>query len=185
MTCIVGMVDEGRVWIGGDSHVAANCQRYPNTPLERKVFLRGDMAIGVTGASRMSQLLEHVLEIPEHPDGLATFLYLVTVLMPAIRAMVVAQDGVGINTPQDGWEFLLGYRGGLYSVCHDLSVSHLPVYGAVGCGREYAAGSLYTTHRDSNDFVRFPARDRVILALQAAAELDVHVAPPFIIESVG
>lgn len=182
MTCIVGLVDGNRVWIGGDSHAAAGCQRYPDTPMERKVFRRGEMAIGATGPSRMTQLLEHILEIPEHPLDLAPYVYLVTLLAPAIRRAIVEHDGVKINDPSDGWEFLLGYRGALYAVCHDLSVSHLPEYGAVGCGREYATGSLYSSNRLT---APMEPEWRVRMALEAAAMHDVHVAPPFIVESVG
>lgn len=184
MTCIVGLVDGERVWIGGDSHAAAGCQRYPDTPVERKVFRRGEMAIGATGPSRMTQLLEHILEIPEHPAGLPPYVYLVTILAPAIRRAIVEHDGVKINDPSDGWEFLLGYRGALYAVCHDLSVSHLPEYGAVGCGREYATGSLYTTGLPTIR-QRWAPEDRIRAALAAAAEHDIHVAPPFILESVA
>ena len=67
MTAIVGLVDGGTVWIGGDSFASGGCYRYPDTPLERKVFVRCEMLIGVTGPSRMTQLLEHVLEVPKHP----------------------------------------------------------------------------------------------------------------------
>ncbi len=189
MTVIVGVVDGTQVWIGGDSHGAAGCQRYPRTDLERKVFRRGEMLFGVTGASRAIQLFQHVLDIPEHPDGVEPFVYLVTLLMPAIRHAIQEHDGLKINDSSDGWQFLLGYRGGLYDICHDLSVSPLPAYGAVGCGREYATGSLSTTAYRPNWADRsqplWSPQERVRLALEVAAEHDVHVAGPFVVESVG
>jgi ATP-dependent protease HslVU (ClpYQ) peptidase subunit len=183
VTCIVGLVDAKTVWMGADSHASAGCQSYRLDDLERKVFRRGDMLIGVTGASRATQVFKYILEIPEHPSDVEPFTYLVTALAPSIRRAIHEHDGLKINDPSDGWEILLGYRGGLYSICHDLSATVLPVYGAVGCGREIALGSLHTTGVMTQE-EHWKPEERLLAALEAAVEHDIHVAPPFVLESI-
>lgn len=182
MTCIVGIVDGETVWLGGDSHAAAVCEVFKLDDRERKVFRRGEMLFGVTGASRAVQVFKHLVEIPEHSEDVEAFAYLVTVLAPAIKRAIHEHDGLKINDPSDGWEMLLCYRSGLYSICHDLSVTVLPKYGAAGCGAMLALGSLHATGHVGPHSLDPDARLR--WALEAAAEHDTHVAPPFLIESV-
>jgi len=54
MTCIVGIAQEGKVWIGADS-AAVSGQDIRATAL-RKVFRRGQFLIGYTSSFRMGQL---------------------------------------------------------------------------------------------------------------------------------
>lgn len=184
MTCIVGLVVSGRVWIAGDSFAAAGCQRFTMPDSESKVIKRGELVIGAAGPVRIMQILEHIVEIPEHPADMEPMPYLVKLLMPAIRTAITEHGGVNINDEHNGWEFLLGYRGGLYSVCHDLSVTTLPSYGSVGCGHEFALGALYAIASNSNRWAgqTLAPPERLVVALEAAAAHDVHVAGPFIVE---
>jgi len=179
MTCVVGLVDGASVWLGADSAASAGCERFPRSEYERKIVRRDGMLFGVTGPSRAIQIIEYALQVPEHPDTLSTFAYLVKHLMPALRTAIVEHDGLKINDQSDGWEFLLAYRGGLYSICHDLSVTVLPDYGAVGCGHMIALGSLYSTLSPRTGL---DAIARINLALRASARHDIHVADPFILE---
>ena len=59
MTCIIGLVADGRVYLGGDSAAVHGWTRR-RTRL-RKVFRKGPFLVGYTTSFRMGQLLEHQL----------------------------------------------------------------------------------------------------------------------------
>ncbi len=69
MTCIVGLVHEGVVYMGGDS--AATSSAYLNQTIlaTEKVFRNGEFLIGAAGSERASLLLRHSLSPPRNVPG--------------------------------------------------------------------------------------------------------------------
>ena len=63
MTCIIGLLDGGKVYLGGDS-CGSNGFMYENCN-RPKVFKVGEFIIGGTTSFRMLDLLEFSLVIPE------------------------------------------------------------------------------------------------------------------------
>jgi ATP-dependent protease HslVU (ClpYQ) peptidase subunit len=176
VTCIVGIADGKRVWIGGDS---AGVAGYAVTVrADTKVFENGPMVFGFTSSFRMGQLLRHSLSIPKHYEG-DVDKWLCTDWINSVRQCL--KDG-GFATSKDGAErggcFLFGYRGHLYQVDNDFQVAD-PVaqYAAVGCGEEYAQGNLYSSTGDPEKRIR--------QALEAAANFSGGVTGPFHVMSGG
>lgn len=67
MTCIVGLVDQGNVWIGGDSAGVGGYDLMLRA--DQKVFRNGDFLMGFTSSFRMGQLLRYKLSPPKlHSD---------------------------------------------------------------------------------------------------------------------
>ena len=67
MTCIVGVVDNGKVYMGGDSAgVGGLCIETRKQP---KVFRNGDFLIGYTDSFRMGQLLQYKMSPPRYFEG--------------------------------------------------------------------------------------------------------------------
>ncbi len=62
MTVIVGLIDEGRVHIGGDSVGISRCRL--TVRKNPKVFRNGPYALGFSGSFRMGQLLHHAFKAP-------------------------------------------------------------------------------------------------------------------------
>lgn len=60
MTCIVGWVEEGQVWIGGDSAGVAKLDL--RVRKDEKVFVSGEYVMGFTSSFRMGQLLRYTLK---------------------------------------------------------------------------------------------------------------------------
>jgi ATP-dependent protease HslVU (ClpYQ) peptidase subunit len=181
MTVVVGVVQGGTVYLGADSAVSAGCERLQPCEYVGKLVRRDGLLFACTGPTRLSQLMALVLVVP--PDGeVSAYRYLVTRLAPAIREMIREHDGLSINNCHDGWEMLVAYRGRLYSIAHDLSVQSYAEYASVGCGHEIALGSLHTTAQILDD--RLSAPVRVGMALEAAAEHDIHCAGPFEFETL-
>lgn len=177
MTCIVGLVDDGRVWIGGDNagvDSAGNMTRRAAA----KVFRNGPFLIGFTSSFRMGDLLRYSLEVPKRPKGMGVRRFMVTRFIVAVRRCL---KDCGYQQVQDareyGGEFLVGYSGRLFKVCPDYQVGELVGFGAIGCGLAFACGAMYASQRRP--------RDRVRVALQAAERFSSGVRGPFVIKSIG
>jgi hypothetical protein len=147
--------------------------------VETKIFRKGDMLMGLTGTIRTGQLLEHVLTLPEHPDGLSNLQYLIREVAPEIQKVAENNRGVRIDDEQHGWAGLIAYGGELFYFSDDLGFCEVPAYEATGCAKDVALGSLFTTATLS-----VPAKARVSLALQAAVAHDIHVEVPLRIFSL-
>lgn len=168
MTCIVGVQKGKTVWIGADSAGTAG-DMTQRIRADKKVFVNGEFIIGFTGSFRTGQLLRHKLVPPEHPDGKSDTDFLVTDFVDAVKACLKDEEG-GDAQP---W-FLFGYRGRLYQMEGDFQVAE-PAGGfeAMGSGGEVAVGVLRATQKMRN------ARKRCLMALEASAENNAAVRPPF------
>lgn len=173
MTCIVGLVHDGQVYIGGDS---AGVAGYSVTVrADEKVFNKGEFVMGFTSSFRMGQLLRYKLNIPFHKPNVDTYEYMVTEFVEAVR-QCLKDGGYSRNESGEdiGGKFLVGYRGKLFLIDLDYQVGEsLLQYDAVGCGEDLAKGSLYST-RDLDD-----PNKRILMSLEAAEQFSAGVRSPF------
>src|SRR3546814_10742010 len=75
MTCIVGLVDDGKVYLGGDSAGVAGWSL--TVRKDPKVFRVGDCIIGFTSSFRMGPLLAHSFQPPKWHDDYDVYEYMV------------------------------------------------------------------------------------------------------------
>jgi hypothetical protein len=172
MTCIVGLVDKGDVYIGGDSAGVAGLSL--SIRADEKVFGNGPFIMGFTSSFRMGQLLRYKFSPPAqtvHQDDME---YMVTSFIDACRTCF-SQNGFGDKDATRGGSFLVGYKGSLYTIEGDYQVGklHAP-FDSVGCGSDLALGALYATEG-------LPPEKRINLALQAASTFSAGVSPPFVV----
>lgn len=172
MTCIVGLVDKGDVYIGGDSAGVAGLSL--SIRADEKVFGNGPFVMGFTTSFRMGQLLRYKFSPPAQTVHQNDMEYMVTSFIDAAR-QCFSGNGFGDKDATVGGTFLVGYKGNLYNVEGDYQVgkSQAP-FDAVGCGSDLALGSLYSTEGLSPE-------KRINLALSAASTFSAGVAPPFVI----
>jgi len=179
MTCIVGLVDKGKVYIGGDSAAVWTGSLGMVVRNDRKVFRNGDFVMGFTSSFRMGQLLAFNFNPPKPRTGVDLFAYMVTDFIDAAR-LSMKNGGfarVKDNFEEHGGTFLVGYQGRLFQISDDFQVGESTHgYDAVGCGDHIALGSLF-----SSSGVR-DAQERVRKALQAAEAFSAGVRGPFHIE---
>jgi hypothetical protein len=181
MTCIVGVQQDGKVWIGGDS---AGVSGYSITARgDDKVFTRDGYAFGFTTSFRMGQILRYDAELPDPDDDLAKTdpdAFLVSWFIPAVRTALTEGGYTTIrNSSESGGTFLLGMRGRLYSIESDFQIGRSrDNYMAVGCGDDLALGSLHTT----SCIIHRPEA-RVMFALEAATHHSAGVAAPYTVVS--
>jgi ATP-dependent protease HslVU (ClpYQ) peptidase subunit len=180
MTCIVGLVDKEKVYIGGDS--AATAGYLVLKRIDTKVFNKGEFVIGATTSFRMIQILNYSFDPPEiTKDDLHE--YMCTDFIKAVKK-AFKKNGYkkSYSDGEDkGGSFLVGVRGRLFEIDTDFQVGeNLDGYASIGCGYHFAYGSLYST-----ESFEYSAVKRVSTALEAAAKFDTAVKEPFIIKSTN
>lgn len=180
MTCIAGLIADGRIWMGGDSVATAGAVVYDKA--EPKIFRREQMLIGVSGSPRATQLLQHGLSLEPCENFAKLDKYMACDFVDAVRECL--KDG-GYAKKKDEQEsfdsiLLVGFGGCLFTVFTDYQVHRdARNFAAIGSGMHEARGSLFTTAS-----MRLSPRVRIRRALQAAAAFDAHVRPPFVIRSM-
>lgn len=176
MTCIVGLEHDGSVTIGADS--AAVDEMRISARVDPKVFRVGPYLIGFTDSFRMGQLLRFTLDVPEQSSTVSDFEHLCTVFADSVRTCLrdggVARDDHG---EESGGVFLVGYRGALYCLDSDFHIGRSLVgYDAIGCGSEFALGSLATSTGSP--------QKRILKALEVATLHSAGVCAPHIIDTL-
>lgn len=175
MTIVVGLVHNGNIYMGCDSAGVGGLDL--RTRKDSKIFINDEFIIGFTTSFRMGQLLQHSFVPPEIDSSYGNTLhrYMVNKFIPEVRKCL--KDG-GYNRRKDdediGGEFLVGVRGRLFHIHNDYQVGEIAdEYDAVGCGENYALGSLYSDlHK--NDPLR-----RIKEALKCAEYYSAGVRGPF------
>ena len=172
MTCIVGLLDKGNVYMGADS---AGVAGYGLTiRADEKVFINGGFIMGFTSSFRMGQLLRYSLKPPRYHPDVDLFEYMVTLFTEGIRKCL--KDG-GFAEKKDekerGGTFLVGFRGELFKIEGDYQVG-MPAqsFDSCGCGEDIALGSMYSNSH-------LPPTERITQALEAAEQFSAGVRRPF------
>lgn len=177
MTCIIGMVDKNKVYIGGDSAGVSGYNVIIRS--DAKVFRNGPMLMGFTTSFRMGQILHYDLIVPEHPPEMDDMKYLVSHFIKSVRD-AMKESGYLKNTSnrESCGTFLIGYHGKLYQIDEDLQVG-APVdnIAAVGCGAEVALGAMH-------GLAHLYPKERITKALQITEHLNSGVRPPFLVDEL-
>ena len=178
MTCIVGIVHEGRVWIGGDSAGVAGHSLTRRR--DEKVFVNGDFIMGFTNSFRMGQILAYTFTPPRfHPDE-DVYAFMVTDFINSVRDCF-KQGGYAekYNEAERGGTFLVGFHGRLFYIDSDYQVGEsLAGFDACGSGADIALGALYANRRDT-------PKERILTALNAAETYNTCVCAPYRVLSGG
>ena len=179
MTAIAGIVEDGKVFMGGDS---AGVGGYSlQTRSDPKVFINGEFIFGGCGSFRMSQLLEYEFSAPTPREGEGGMAHMVKRFIPAIKSTLKSGGFQETRNEQDnGGTFLVGYRGELYCIYDDYQVARVSQsYHACGCGDDLILGSLHATDQYEIDPI-----ERINIALDAASTFSAGVRGPYSILSI-
>jgi len=179
MTCIIGLLNGSKVYLGGDScgsngYVYENCNH-------SKVFRVGEFVIGGTTSFRMLDLLEYSLALPEGQPVATVNMdkFMRTTFVETVRKCLKDGGFTKVNNGvEQGGTFLIGYKDKLYRMQDDFSIINCKDYDVVGCGDEAAKGSLFTTKA-----MKLKVEERITIALEAAESVLVGVKGPFTIIS--
>jgi hypothetical protein len=124
VTCIAGIVENGTVYIGGDSAGVAGWSLAVRA--DAKVWATEEFAFGFTSSFRMGQLLRYKLNPPARLVGQSVDEYMVGPWIDAVRQRLKAG---GYARTEEGAEkggtFLVGYEGRLFEISSDYQVGEL------------------------------------------------------------
>ena len=174
MTCIVGMVSGGKVYIAGDS--AGVCGEDLQSRKDSKVFRTGPYIMGFTSSFRMGQVLRYSFNPPNPPRSECELhRFMVNDFVESLReAFKKAGCASGEGGTERGGTFLVGVHGRLFIVDADYQVgeSRFP-YNAVGSGAQVALGAMFATNKGHMPYVQLD------MALEAAEAFCTGVRAPF------
>lgn len=176
MTCIVGLIDSGKIVIGADTRVTMGghiCNAICNKLIEKKP----DVIMGICGYVRFADIIRSKFEMPPRVEGRTDIEYLQVDFVNALRTcleevkMAPIRDGVS-TMPESA--MLMVYRNKIFSVSEDYSIIEYLGFGADGSGADYALGSLETTRE-----LDMTPKERVETALDVACKFNAYCAPPY------
>lgn len=179
MTCIVGLVDKGQVFIGGDS-AGVDGSLGLVVRADKKIFRNGDFVMGFTSSFRMGQLLAFGFSPPKPRVGVDVMYYMVTDFIDAARARMKEGGYTRVKDThsEQGGTFLVGYSGRLFHISDDFQVGESTHgYDACGCGDAIALGSLRSTRTWTDP------NGRLKEALETAETFSGGVRGPFFFEA--
>jgi ATP-dependent protease HslVU (ClpYQ) peptidase subunit len=185
MTCIVGLIDNDIVYIGGDSASCAECSiQIIKTP---KVFKKGGLLLGVSGSPRLQDVLQYNFDFPEDVTS-EPLEYLNRDFVPALRECLAENGVLEVENEIESSEswVLVGYKKRLFILESNFHVAESnKSYDAVGCGASEAMGSLHTLESIDEicDTSWFYPEMKIKIALEASAEFNCHVRGPFVVIS--
>jgi ATP-dependent protease HslVU (ClpYQ) peptidase subunit len=177
VTCIVGVIDGGKAWVGGDSALSCVETHELIACVNQKVFRVGDFLIGVSGSARVGDVLRYRLVPPKPPRRMDPARYMRTDFMDAVRETLRKNGTMALLHAVESCEatILIGYRGRLFIIESDLHIHEaIDDYAAVGSGGSVANGALSVSRG-------VPARKRILAALAASERYTTSVRRPFIV----
>jgi ATP-dependent protease HslVU (ClpYQ) peptidase subunit len=172
MTCIIGLEQNGKIFLGGDSASAAG--NIVRSTMTEKVFRKDPFIIGYTSSFRMGQILHYCIDFPL--NTVYNEEYMVGKFIETLRAQFKNLGFSKIeNNEEVGGTFLVGIEGKIWQIDSDFQVNRSKDgLFSVGCGSEFALGAL-----KANEYLL--PRERVLSALSISAYFCPWVKPPFIV----
>jgi ATP-dependent protease HslVU (ClpYQ) peptidase subunit len=175
MTVIVGVIEGGKAWIGGDSALSDMETHELIACVNQKVFRVGEFVIGCAGSARVGDALRYSFDPPKHPRRMDVGRYMRTAFINGVRDTLRAAGTLQQFQGIDGADstILVGYRGRLFIIEGDLHVHEaIDDYAAVGSGGAVANGALSVSQG-------VPPRKRILAAMSASERYTASVRRPF------
>lgn len=176
MTCIAGLLDNDKVWMGGDSAGVSGLNLMVRA--DQKVFKNGPFIMGFTTSFRMGQLLRYSFIPPAKWEEISDiYRFMVIDFIDGVRKCL--KDGGYAKKEHEvesGGDFLVGFKGRLFCISSDYQVGESrSEFHAIGCGAQIALGSLFSTTGK-------PPEERIMICLKAAQSFNAGVREPFVID---
>jgi ATP-dependent protease HslVU (ClpYQ) peptidase subunit len=170
MTCIVGIAENSKVWLGAD---ALYSNGHTGSFGEPKILkINDDLSVAHSGTGRVNNLLSYDFKLkgnPEQPPGE----YLIKTFIPALKECLRRNgelEEVSGKENAEEW-FIVACKGKLYQMFNDFSIREaMRGYEASGSGYQFALGSLESTKN-----IGLSPKQRIKIAIKATTEHCVSV----------
>lgn len=174
MSLVVAIKDRERIVLGADKQASTGGSKdHTCTKIWKLEELPGAIMGGV-GSARASQIIQYSQIIDKNLlNKEINTDFIVRVLAPTLAAglkangiVVDASEGAKCDMMPNA--FIFAYKDKAWSIWHDLSVSEIGEYIAIGSGSDVARGVLYATS-EKDPF------NRIVTSIEAAAESTLYV----------
>ena len=174
MSLVVAIKDKDRIVLGADKQASTGGTKdHTNTKIWKLEELPGAI-IGSVGSARASQVIQYSQIIDKNliTENIDTT-FVVRILAPTL-ANGLRNNGIVVDHTEGSKcdmmpnAFIFAYKNKAWTIWHDLSVSEIDDYFAIGSGSDVARGALFATP-DKNPF------DRIVTCIEAAAESTLYV----------
>jgi len=181
MTCIVGLVEGEKVYIGADG-VAVAESGLVSVYTDKKLIKGSNFIIGVAGSPRIAQLVRYSFVPPEYDRstyGDDVHRYIATAFIDTLR-VIVGDEKNKEEFKESNTSFLVAFKGRLFQIHNNFVVKEDTCgYDAMGIDPSIALGVLWATrNRD------IPPESRVEMAMEATKFHNAFVQGPFEIASI-
>ena len=171
MSCVIGIVQGKKVWLGAESCATTGDGERRYNKLQ-KIFRNGPYLIAFIGNVRPGQVVmpgwKPPKDIKDFPD--------------ALIERFTMKGCIGIDSEDQSvtqaTNFLIAFKNKLYEILIDFQMNEVDTYTSIGSGSEFAMGSLHTTKS-----MKFSPKKRIELALDAAVYHSTSCAGPYLIRS--
>jgi ATP-dependent protease HslVU (ClpYQ) peptidase subunit len=172
MTCIVGISDNGNVYIGGERGSSDGSSILPLT--RPKVKRCGDYLIGYAGSQGIGELAHFINMPPVTKDIHKT---LRTTFISTLKS-AIEEYGNASHLEDNSTDWLVGVNGRLFEISsEDWHIAEFS-YSAIGSGGPIALGSLHTSRNWKDQ------EKRIRHALQAAVDINPSCIAPIDIYTI-
>lgn len=181
MTCIVALKDENghSVILAGDKcGSTAYTQNIYKLP---KVFENKPLYIGYTSSFYMGQVLQFDWSVPDKGANESEDHFIFSTVRRSIISLLkehdyfIKKEDTAYKDGNAYGKFIIVYNNRIFVFQPDASILEVEEYAAVGCGEDFAYGSLYSTSK----YYSGHSLDRVSLAIEAASTFSVGVSKEF------
>lgn len=189
MTCIVGLIDNGKIWMGGDSASTAGLSS--GIIKDEKVFKIDDFLIGMTGYPRGAQLVRYKKWLPKYREDEHKSIkeFICTIFVDALMKLFKdnGYSRISNNEEETNDQYLIGFKGELFIIESNYQVMQYETkYLSIGCGAPYAKGSLFSMLgiKSLGENEEYTPGSLIEEALKAAEYFNAGVRGPFVIENI-
>jgi len=183
MTCIVGIEDQGKVYMGADSCI--NDEDTYITSHQNKIFEikteYDQFLIGITGRNKMIDIVTYNFNPIRLDQNDSDEKFIRTTVIENLRKIFKDAGYAVISENRDTFvgDMLIGYKGVLYCIrySYDVLICHKCGH-AIGDGNTPARGSLWTTKDDKDP------EKRILAALESAEAINSDVRGPMYIKNL-
>lgn len=174
MTCIIGLEEGGKAYVGADSMQIEGLDNAIST--NKKIFRRNGFIFAHTGQCRGTQIMKYLIDIPliDDTDEEFIFKHISEPLRMKMKEIGYSEIKDNIEMHRDRW--IVAHKNKVYLINSDWEVARKANGLAVGgCGGDYATGAMFALKNI------LPPKKRIERALKISAKCSVGVGPPFVI----
>lgn len=183
MSVIVGIIDEGVVYLGSDSQITSSgtkkSYRHPNNHKIWHPDEREHLLVGSSGVIRGINIIKSINGLIDYQTLFERSLNYQYVITNVSRKIMDTMEEARLTDskeykPTMSNEFLFASNDELYLIGKDGSVIQVDDFAAIGSGSIEAIGSLLSTENEEPN-------KRIVKAIEAAIQNDIYVGYPIVI----